>query len=146
MLHSEHFEGVKALKTRPLPSRMEMEPCVGPAGGGWKGLLGLQGRQEGRQRWGETPRSPLFGLMTVGSKDVRVRALAGVAQWIEHQPVNQSVTGSIPSQGTWLGCGLVPQLGAWERELINVFLTHWCFFLPLSLSLTLSLKIKKENH
>ena len=25
------------------------------------------------------------------------RALAGVAQWVEHQPVNQRVTGSIPS-------------------------------------------------
>ena len=36
-------------------------------------------------------------------------ALAGVAQWIECQPVNQSVTGSIPSQGTCLGCGPGPQ-------------------------------------
>ena len=35
-------------------------------------------------------------------------ALAGVAQWIEHQPANQRVAGSIPSQGTCLGCGLVP--------------------------------------
>ena len=34
-------------------------------------------------------------------------ALAGVAQWIECWPVNQSVTGSIPSQGKWLGCGWV---------------------------------------
>ena len=31
-------------------------------------------------------------------------ALAGVAQWIESWPVNQRVTGSIPSQGTCLGC------------------------------------------
>ena len=31
--------------------------------------------------------------------------LAGVAQWIEHRPVNQRVTGSFPSQGTCLGCG-----------------------------------------
>ena len=29
-------------------------------------------------------------------------ALGGVAQWIECQPVNQSVAGSIPSQGTCL--------------------------------------------
>ena len=36
-------------------------------------------------------------------------ALAGVAQWIEHQPVNQRVTSSIPSQGTCLGCGPGPQ-------------------------------------
>ena len=30
-------------------------------------------------------------------------ALAGVAQWIEQQTVNQRVVGSIPSQGTCLG-------------------------------------------
>ena len=30
-------------------------------------------------------------------------ALAGVAQWIEHGPVNQRVAGSIPSQSTYLG-------------------------------------------
>ena len=33
--------------------------------------------------------------------------MAGVAQWIEHWPANQMVTGSIPSlggrPGTWLG-------------------------------------------
>ena len=34
----------------------------------------------------------------------RSNALAAVAQWIERQPVNQRVTGSIPSQGTCLGC------------------------------------------
>ena len=36
-------------------------------------------------------------------------ALAGVAQWIERWPVNQKVVGSIPSQGTCLGCGPGPQ-------------------------------------
>ena len=30
-------------------------------------------------------------------------ALAGVAHWIEHWPANQRVTGTNPSQGTWLG-------------------------------------------
>ena len=43
-------------------------------------------------------------------------ALAGVAQWIEHQPVNQRITGTIPSQGTCLGCGPGPQYGACERQ------------------------------
>ena len=38
-------------------------------------------------------------------------ALAVVAQWIERQPVNQRVTGSIPSQDTCLGCGQVPSWG-----------------------------------
>ena len=37
------------------------------------------------------------------------QALAGVAQWLEHQPANQKVTSSIPSQGTCLGCGPGPQ-------------------------------------
>ena len=36
-------------------------------------------------------------------------ALAGVAQWIEYQPANQMVAGSIPSQGTCLGCRPGPQ-------------------------------------
>ena len=36
-------------------------------------------------------------------------ARAGMAQWIERQPVNQRVTGSIPSQSTCLGCGPRPQ-------------------------------------
>ena len=31
-------------------------------------------------------------------------ALTGVAHWIEYWPVNQRITGSIPSQGTCLGC------------------------------------------
>ena len=31
-------------------------------------------------------------------------ALTGVGQWTERQPVNQRVTSSIPSQGTYLGC------------------------------------------
>ena len=37
------------------------------------------------------------------------KALAGVAQWIECQPVNQRASSSIPSQGTCLGCGPGPQ-------------------------------------
>ena len=35
--------------------------------------------------------------------------LASVAQWTEHQPAKQRVAGSIPSQGTSLGCGPGPQ-------------------------------------
>ena len=38
-------------------------------------------------------------------------ALASVTQWIEHGPVNQRVTGSIPSQGTCLSCAPGPQWG-----------------------------------
>ena len=51
----------------------------------------------------------------LGIKDGE-RALAGVAQWIEHQPVNQRVTGLIPSQATCLGCRPGPHYGACERQ------------------------------
>ena len=43
-------------------------------------------------------------------------ALAGVAQWIECQPVNQRVAGSIPTQGTCLGCRPGLQYGVHERQ------------------------------
>ena len=39
-------------------------------------------------------------------------ALAGVAQWIECWPAEERVSGSIPSQGTCLGC----RPGLWEGE------------------------------
>ena len=57
--------------------------------------------------------------------------LAGVAQWIQCQPENQRVAGSIPSQGTGLCCGPGPQLGACERQLFHVART--LMVLPLFL-------------
>ena len=54
-------------------------------------------------------------LYNCSFKDVGA-ALAGVAQWIVCQPVNQRVAGSIPSQGTCLGCRPGPQLGARGRQ------------------------------
>ena len=44
------------------------------------------------------------------------RALAGVAQWIDHGSANQRVTGSISSWGTCLGCRPSPQWGPRERQ------------------------------
>ena len=38
-----------------------------------------------------------------------IKALAGVAQWIECLPANQRVASSIPNQGTCLGCRPGPQ-------------------------------------
>ena len=63
--------------------------------------------------------------------------LAGVAQQIEHWPVNQRVTGLIPSQGTRLGCGPGSQLGVCKRQ------THWHFSPSLSPFLPLSRQINK---
>ena len=54
-------------------------------------------------------------------------SLAGVAQWIEHWPVNRKVTGSIPSQGTGLLAG-----GPSERQ---PCMSLTLMFLSLSFSL-----------
>ena len=51
-------------------------------------------------------------------------ALAGVAQWIEHWPANQKVTGLIPGQGTCWGAGSVPGRGTSERQLLDVSLSR----------------------
>ena len=56
-----------------------------------------------------------------------------MAQWIECQPSNPRVTGSMPSQGTCLRCEPGPRLGVCERQ------PH----IDVSLSLPLSLKINK---
>ena len=51
-----------------------------------------------------------YGLIIKGISSLKTTvALAGVAQWIEGQPVNQRVSGSLPSQGTCLGCRPGPQ-------------------------------------
>ena len=39
-----------------------------------------------------------------------------MAQWIEQRSANQKVAGSIPSQGTCLGCRPGPQYGEHERQ------------------------------
>ena len=44
------------------------------------------------------------------------KALAGVAQWIEHWPANQKVASSIPSQGTCLRSGPGAQLRVCVRQ------------------------------
>ena len=44
------------------------------------------------------------------------RAPAGVAQWIGCWPAKKTVTGSIPSQGTCLGCQPGPQWEACQRQ------------------------------
>ena len=70
-------------------------------------------------------------------------ALAGVAQWVEHQLATQKVASLIPSQGTRLGCGPGLWLGMCERQPINVSLAHQRFSPSRSPSLTPSLKSKQ---
>ena len=55
-----------------------------------------------------------IGAATVDSsmhvpQKIKNGALSGVAQLVECGPAEQKVTGSIPGQGTGLGCGFVPQ-------------------------------------
>ena len=65
-----------------------------------------------------------------------ILALAGVSQWIEHQPANQMVASSIPNQDTCLGCEQGPRLGAHNRQPhIDVFLLR---FLPSCPSLKMN--------
>ena len=63
-------------------------------------------------------------------------ALAGVAQWTECWPVNQRVTGSIPSQGTCLISGQFLSRGCTRG-------THTLMFVSLSFSLLSSLSKNK---
>ena len=63
---------------------------------------------------------------------IMLLALAAVAQCIECQPANQRVSGLIPSQGTCLGCGPGPWLGAHDTQPTNV--SHIDDSLPLFLS------------
>ena len=48
-------------------------------------------------------------------KKVENHALV-VVQWIEPQPANQRVAGSMPSQGTRLGCRPGPQSEVHDRQ------------------------------
>ena len=51
---------------------------------------------------------PLFYSLSFILKN-KCFTLVGVTHWIECPPANERVTGSIPSQGTCLGCGPGPQ-------------------------------------
>ena len=61
-------------------------------------------------------------------------AWAGVAQWIECQPVNQKVAGLIPSQGTCLGLQARSPSGG-VQEATNRCFSHTSMFLSLCFSL-----------
>ena len=54
--------------------------------------------------------------VSLGFLDKVKKKLAGVAQWIERQPANQRVTGSIPRQGTGLGCRPGPRQRVRKRQ------------------------------
>ena len=53
-----------------------------------------------------------------------VTARTPVAQLVGHCPANQKFLGLIPGQGTCLGVRAGTQLGACERQLIDVSIMH----------------------
>ena len=59
-------------------------------------------------------------------------ALAGVAQWIEHWPMNQKVVGSSPSEGKCLGCRPGCHLGVCVRQHISCIDVSLPLILPPS--------------
>ncbi|KAK1346378.1 hypothetical protein QTO34_000233 [Cnephaeus nilssonii] len=67
--------------------------------------------------------------------------LASLAQWIERQPADQRVPGSIPVKGMHLGCRLLPGPGPGTGGNQSMRFSHIEVSLCLSLSLPLSLKI-----
>ena len=78
-------------------------------------------------------------------KEIVWCALAGVTQWVEHRPANWKVASLIPGQGTCLGCRPGPQLGVWERQLMDVSLTHQCSSPSHPLSLKNKIFFLKRN-
>ena len=63
--------------------------------------------------------------------------LTGVAQWVEHQPVNQRITGSIPSLGHMPGLQVRSPVGGAQEA------TTHCFSPCISPSLPLFLRVNK---
>ena len=74
---------------------------------------------------------PLMGAEGTG------RPLAGGAQLVGHRPTDPKVTAH-----AWVA-GSVPDQGACKRQLIDVSLSHRCFYTSLSPSFPLSFNKKK---
>ena len=75
--------------------------------------------------------SLLLWLLTEGKTSV---ALARWLSWLQCHPIHQEVTGLVPSQGTYLGCGFDLQPGHVREATDWCSITHQCFSLLFSLS------------
>ena len=83
-------------------------------------------------------------MMKRNNQNLVKTALARWFGWLNHRPIHQKVVGSIPSQGTHLGCGFDPRLGhVWKAtdRGFSLTLTVLSPALPSSLS-----KINKHIH
>ena len=72
-------------------------------------------------------------MYNVKNNNSRITALAAVAQWIECQPVNKRVNGSIPTQGTCPGLWARSPVGG-VREATHTLMSPLSFSLPSPLS------------
>ena len=59
--------------------------------------------------YGRFPQLYPLIIHSIDFQKIYVVALAGLTQWIEGKPANQQIAGSIPSEGTCLGCWQGPQ-------------------------------------
>ena len=82
----------------------------------------------------------LWGKKYIKSLEIKMPqiTLTGAVWWGGCHPMNRKVISSIFSQGTCLNCEFGPQLGACERQPIDVSLTYPCVSPCLSPSLPLS--------
>ena len=61
-------------------------------------------------------------------------ALVRWLSWWQHCPMHQKVVGSIPTQGIYLGSGLISHQGRYRKQPIDVFLSRTDISLSISLS------------
>ena len=87
--------------------------------------------------WQLAPAERTSGLFIFqGKSHVRyllARVLAGLAQWIEHQPANLKAAGSVPRQGACQDCGPGPRSGVYLSHM-DVSLHSLSFSLPFPVS------------
>ena len=76
-------------------------------------------------------------LLSDGKKELG--SLAGWLSWLEHRPIHQRAVGSVPSQGTYLGCGFNPWQGTYKRQLTGFSLTSMSVCLSVSLSKSINI-------
>ena len=57
-------------------------------------------------------------------KNTPAQTLASVAQLVSRRYAERKVTGSVPGQGTCLGCGSVSGQGRHRRQPVDVSLSH----------------------
>nr|KAF6438049.1 hypothetical protein HJG59_008739 [Molossus molossus] len=107
---------------------VDMPPCISPASR-WEHFL-FPVSCYSRQCYSDSYTRVSETFLIVKLQDRRLCAFSNFpvqpsrcGSVVEHQPMHQEVTSSIPGQGTCPGCGPKPQCGACRRRPIDV-LSH----------------------